>query len=107
MNAFSLESEPCVCVIPGEGCGHHPDVVLMGCDRAPSFPGPGRKNVTEESLMSFHPHFNYPNKLPKEPCLRAWNLESSDKPRRDLPLWQLRMLLKEGKEASSRRGVCR
>lgn len=41
-------------------------MVLMGCDRTRSFSGPGRKNVEKGSLMSFHPHFNYPNKLPKE-----------------------------------------
>ena len=62
---FPLNADP-ACLIRLARCGNHPDTVLMGCDRTHSFSRPGRKNVDEGSLMSFHPHFNYANKLPME-----------------------------------------
>lgn len=70
--SFPLNADP-VCLIRPERCGKHPDTALMGCDRAHSFSGPGRKNVEEGSLMSFRPHFNYANKLPVEALFAVLN----------------------------------
>lgn len=69
--------------------------MLTGCDRLAASLGLEGKMLTKGSLMSFHPHFNYPNKLPEEALFVRRNPGSSDKPGRHLSAWQLRCIRRE------------
>ena len=66
INVFSLKCRPHVFDLPGKVWKpprHGANGMWQNSQLLPDLQG---RMLTKGSLMSFHPHFNYPNKLPKE-----------------------------------------